>query len=276
MIPISFDLGDIVTLVYPTKPASPATVTVTITLPDGTVSGPTSAISGTFDYTTVQTGRHGVRWQSTGPSDAYTDAFDVDPTDPGYVISLADAKKALTITSTTNDDDLRLYLGAVTSVVESIVGPILASTHTEIRPASDKIVLAYSPAQSIVSVTPTDPSFAGAFVGTYLLEPNTGILRRQGFYPFEPAYAFAIEHTYWYDGYDLTITYTAGRATVPAGVQVAARMILADSWATRRGAMPLPARGGDQVEQVRGMDVVISQEAKDFLAPFAARGPRVA
>jgi hypothetical protein len=273
---MSFDLGDPVVLTYPSKPASPATVTVTITQPDGTVSGPTSAMSGSLTFTPTQSGRHAVKWASTGPADAYTDAFDVDPADPGYVISLQDAKTMLKKTSTTDDDDLRLYLSAVTSVVETIVGPILSQTHTEIHRASDKIVLDYSPAQSLVSVALTDTTLPSTYIGTYVLEQTTGILRRQGAYAYEPAFAFQREPLYWYDGFDLTITYTAGRTAVPAGVQVAARMILADSWATRRGAMPLPPRGGDEYAQADGVDIVISQQAKDYLAPFASRGPRIA
>jgi hypothetical protein len=101
------------------------------------------------------------------------------------------------------------------------------------------------------------------------------VLRRQGFYPYEPAYAFQIEHTYWYEGYDLTITYTAGRQQVPAGVQVAARLILKQSWESKRGAMPLPPMGGDTVEQVNGLDILIPQQAMSMLEPFSVRGPRI-
>lgn len=269
------DLGDQITLTYPSKPASPAAVTVTITLPDGTNTGPISALSGSYTYTTTQPGRHIVLWQSTGPSDAYADAFDVAETDPGAVISLQDAKNQLN-TPDSDDEDLRLYLAAVTSVIESITGPIITNEHIDILPASDRIVLRKAPVQSVTSIVPTDPGFAGAFVGNYILEPATGILRRQGFYPFEPAYAFQIEHTYWFEGYDLTITYTAGRAEVPAGVQVAARMILEQSWASRRGAMPLPPMGGDTVIQENGLDILISETAMGMLAPFAVRGPRIA
>lgn len=83
-----FSLGDVVPLSVEIRNpdgvlTDAATVTLTITLPDGSTDTPTitnpPASTGVYvhDYVTTQSGRHHVRWISTSPAAAYTDAFDV-------------------------------------------------------------------------------------------------------------------------------------------------------------------------------------------------------
>lgn len=266
------DVGDQQILTYPSKPASPATVTVTIGLPDGTTAGPFSAISGSYTYTTTQPGRHTVLWVATGPSDAYSDTFDVAASDGGAIISLADAKAHLRMSSaSTNDEELRLFITAATALVEHEVGPVVQGSHTEIVDAAETIVLDKAPVLSITSITPTFPlpDFTVG-VPTYSLEPSTGILRQQPFWfsswGFDgiPNYATAY-------GLRLTIEYVAGRPVIPAPLQIAARIIVESLWESRRLAGPKPAAGEEPIPYGRE---VIPPHAVELIAPYR-RAPQV-
>lgn len=257
------DLGDQVTLTYPSKPASPATVTVTISLPDGTTTSPTAALSGTYTYTPTQAGRHTVLWVATGPADAYSDTFDVASPTSATIISLDDAKTHLKITSTANDEDLRLYLSAVTTVIEDVVGRVTPITFTEIVEAADMIVLRRAPVASVTSVAAFDPIY-GYPLPTYQLDGPNGTLHHvpNPMWGYNDYYLYA---TQLY-GRRLTVTYTAGRSVIPAAMQIAARMILNDLWAARRGAMAMPARGGDEEQIVTGY--AMNDRVLELLAPF--------
>lgn len=269
------DLGDQIVLTYPSKPASPATVTVTIGLPDNSTAGPFSATSGSYAYTTTQVGRHTVLWVSTGPSDAYSDVFEVAAGDMGSLISLADAKAHLGKTSTTNDEELRLYLSAVTSIIQNLVGVVTRNSYTEIVDAKDTIVLARAPVISVDTVTIFAPVYAPVLPPpVYLLDSAAGVLRRQPNYlwDYDPDYygwGYGQPHgnSYGY-GMRLSVTYTAGRSVIPAGIQLAARMILDDLWAEKRGGMPLPARGGDTEDVIPGADYTMTNRVLELLAPF--------
>ncbi len=267
------DLGDPYTLTYPTKPASPATVTVTIGLPDMTTAGPFSATSGTYAYTTTQAGRHTVLWVSTGPSDAYSDAFDVAPSDPGFIISLADAKAQLRTTTTVNDEELRLYLAAVTGVVHRRCGQILPKTFTDVFEVADTIVLRHAPVISLTSVVPTFPADQAyqPIYPTYQLDGPSGICRAVPLYPYDFGWAPWPWNARTPFGLRLTFTYVAGQPVVPAALQVAAREILQDNWGSRRLAGPMPA-GGD-VEQM--VDRLFLSERVQTLLETVSRGPRI-
>jgi uncharacterized phiE125 gp8 family phage protein len=259
------DVGDTVTLIYPTKPASPGTVTVTIGLPDGTASTPTAAPSGSYTYTTVQPGRHTVLWVATGPDDAYSDVFDVAPQDPGSLISLADVKAQFRITQSTDDEELRLYIASATALVEHEVGAVIPTSHTEIVDSAQTIVLAKAPVISVTSIVSTFPfPDYPLTLPTYLLEGPPGILRQQPFF-------FA---DWGFDGFGsginyrkirLTITYQAGRQIIPAPLQVATRMIVENLWESRRLAQPKPATG-DETQTVDRE--IIPERALALMAPY--------
>src|SRR5206468_2941706 len=100
------------------------TVVLTVTLPDGTTVSPAvtnpPAETGRYrcDYPTVQAGRHLVRWTSTTPTSAYTDMFDVRPTAPPLIVSLADMKQHLGKSDPGDDEELREFIEAATAVIE--------------------------------------------------------------------------------------------------------------------------------------------------------------
>src|SRR3546814_17325246 len=86
---------------------------LTITRPDNTTVSvspvtPVSTGTYTYDYATVQPGRHVVRWVATGANaGAYTDVFDVREAAPPLLFSLADARKHVNATVTTHRSEER-------------------------------------------------------------------------------------------------------------------------------------------------------------------------
>jgi hypothetical protein len=295
---VAFDIGDVVPLSFQIRDttgalANATTVTLNITQPDSTISGPftlTSATTGVYnyDYLPVQVGRHVARCVATGANaSSFSDAFDVAPADMGAVISLADAKGHLNIQSTINDDELRLYLSAVTNLVEAQVGLVVPRTFTEVMGAFTSIVLNREPVISVTSMLTT----AGVDLsGYFALNGEAGMLQ---LIPTTIGYPFAyrpynfpgqpLDRLYYqgllpfYQGQPITVTYQAGRQVVPAGWQLAARMILNELWASRRGAMAMPARGGDQEQPVVGTDYTLNDRVLELLATSGgSRAPRVA
>jgi hypothetical protein len=295
---VAFDIGDVVPLSFQIRDttgalANATTVTLNITQPDSTISGPftlTSATTGVYnyDYLPVQVGRHVARCVATGANaSSFSDAFDVAPADMGAVISLADAKGHLNIQSTINDDELRLYLSAVTNLVEAQVGLVVPRTFTEVMGAFNSIVLNREPVISVTSMLTT----AGVDLsGYFALNGEAGMLQ---LIPTTIGYPFAyrpynfpgqpLDRLYYqgllpfYQGQPITVTYQAGRQVVPAGWQLAARMILNELWASRRGAMAMPARGGDQEQPVVGTDYTLNDRVLELLATSGgSRAPRVA
>ncbi len=276
---MSFDLGNIVPLRFivtdPTgAPANGGTVTLTITQPDATSAGTftlTPTTVGTYDYDFIPTqgGRHLARCVSTGVNaSAYTDAFNVDPADPGGIVSLADVKAQLNLTSTRNDVELRFYIETVTNLVEHEIGPVLIRTHTEVVSAADTIVLAKAPVVALTSLVPTSPNYGGS-AAQYLLDGPSGILRRQALYP----YGSMDWSTNWNGSGQLTATYTAGRAVIPAPVRLAAMLIISSLWESQRGASAMPLQGGESGPP-NSADAVPAK-AIELLAPYR-RAPVIA
>lgn len=178
-----FDVGDAVPLSLSVKdsagnPANAGSVTLTITLPDGTTSTPavTNPTTGSYvaAYATTQAGRHKVAWVATGTNaTAQSDVFEVVALDPGYVISLEQARKAigLAATNTAKDEDLRTFLVGIVPVLEDIVGPIVSRDFDEWHDGgAASIKTLYSPLLSIVSVTES----WGPYTRTLTAQPLNG------------------------------------------------------------------------------------------------------
>lgn len=233
---MSYNLGEVAPLGVTVtdaagQPADAGTMTVNITRPDGTtVSQPvTSSPTGTYayDYATVQPGRHVVRWVATSPNaGAWTDILDVADADPGQIISLADAKRQLNITSAAHDAELADMLRSVTAVCERYRGAIVRRTHTETMTAPHgcgQVVLAYRPVLSVTSVTE-----AGTVLTAdgYDLSAGSGVLTRMtGGHPSR-----------WHGGHNtITVVYVAGRTDIDPAVRQAALILLQHMWETQRG-----------------------------------------
>lgn len=271
-----FDLGDVWALVaYARNDAgvltNAGTVSLTITLPDGTAVSPTvtnpPTTTGTYvyDYIPTVAGRHVARWLLTfsgGATAAYTEIVDVAPAADIGIISLADAKAHLNIpaTSTGDDEELRAWISATTAVVEFEVGPCLRRTYTQRVGNGAYWMLHTVPALAVTSVAGVLTGAATVSFADLDLDPDTGQVQRLDGAAFT--------------GGPWTVTYTAGRAVIPPNVTSAAKIILKHLWETQRGA-GRPSWGGQDPDLVAGPGFAIPHRALELLRPHK-RGPQVA
>jgi len=140
--------------------ANAGSVSLTVNLPDGTVNSigvvaPTSTGVYTYDYTTIQVGKHNARWVATGANaSAHTSNFYVNPTDTGEFISLPHFKSYIRKTKTDNDDLIRTFIAASCAVINDRCGQIAPMTFVEDLKASTNgyVRLLHWPVISITSV----------------------------------------------------------------------------------------------------------------------------
>lgn len=236
---MAFDLGDLVPLTVDVRDAAGALtaatgVALTITLPNGsTVAGTvTNPSLGRYqcDYAPAVAGRYVARWTSTAPATAYVDQFDVRPSQPGWIVSLTDAKQHLNLTTTTHDEELRGWLDAATAIVESVSGRVAArrtivERHDVGRPVCE-LALFGVPAVSVVTIVDLD--------GLTVYDPAA--------YDVAPSGVLSAR---WmsasYSGLPLRgrvqVTYVAGPEVVRPGDVGAAKIIVKHLWDTQRSGV---------------------------------------
>lgn len=240
------DLGDIVPLGITVRDVNGAlvdaqSITLTITLPDGSTTSPAPAHPSlgtyTYDYVATQVGRHAVRWVTATPNTTYSDAFDVQPADMGGLISLSEAKEALNIPAgvTTDDEEIRRVLATASEMVESVTGPMLRRTYVElVEGGGPSLILRHPPVLAVTSITGPFIASPGYQAADLVLYPDSGLVRRapMGYQVCFPAG-------------QLTVTYSAGRAVIPASVQQATGIILDHLWQQQRGWSSRPTVRGE-------------------------------
>jgi len=270
-----FDLGDVVPLSIAVYDAvsvltNVGTITLTITLPDGTTVTPAvanpPAVVGMYavDYVTTVAGRHGVRWTSLGPQSAHTDAFDVRPVNPPLLFSLDDGKATLNVTGTTNDEEIRDLIESVTGAVEYIAGPVMRQTVVEKHNGGDTIVLRESPVISVTSIVPVFDGGTSYLPADIDVDGPTGELCRKDSGTFVGP---------------VRVTFIAGRPVTPAGIRDAARIILKHLWRIQNGTAGLPSfdSDGERIDgttMISGLGFALPNRAIELLQPYA-RPPKV-
>lgn len=248
---MGYDLADPVPLSVKTMDASgaladPTAITLTVThVASATTYTPAPVHDGPglwhYDFVPSDngglSGYYKVRWVATGVNlSGYSDVFHVyDPT-PNYLISLAEARSVLRLTSTTQDEDLRPFMEGVTEVVEDHLGETVVprtfiEDFTNVHPGrwGDTLALRRTPVLSIQSIVSVSNLFTWQ-VADFHIDKTTGLIT-------------SLPSTWGLFG-DLTIAYTAGYATIPARIQNAARIIIQHAWQTRRGAAGAAVPGG--------------------------------
>lgn len=253
-----WDLGDTIRLTTPTvTDASGAavnctTMQLTVTLPDGSTATPAvtnpPATTGNYlvDYTAVQAGHHRVRWVGTNPAYAYTDVFDVLAADPRFIISLADAREALrkTAGATADDAELRLYLAAVTPIVEDIAGPQVVETLTYTAHGGRSSILLPTQVVSVQSVTENGVALTAS--QDYVVDLAAGIIYRGT--TLQP-YSFIAGHD------NIVVNYTAAAGVIAQNVRLAARIILKHLWTADNTGTGRP---GLNTAQASSADVIVT------------------
>lgn len=145
---------------------------------------------------------------------------------PVVLPTLPELKAETNITVGTNDVELTRRLNSAVDVVQGYVGPLESRsvTETHYAPSGRVLILRQSPVISITSVSNANGT---TYVpADYVLDTGAGLLRR--------AYATGS----W--GGEVTVTYLAGRDTLPAALADAILIIAAHLWETQRGASPSP------------------------------------
>jgi hypothetical protein len=165
---------------------------------------------------------------------------------------------------TSHDAELTDMLDAAVEVVEGIVGPVAEGTVTETHygVSSPVLVLRRFPASSVTAVS----SRVGAVTTPltlvdFELDAASGIVRRAdggGFYG------------------NYTVTYSTGRATVPASIHLAILIIAAHLFETQRmpgqsmESAPAGFGGADGIPDAgsTGMGYAIPRRAQELLQPY--------
>ena len=244
---MSFDYGDPVALSVQVRDstgtlANATTVTCTVTLPDGTTSSPsvTNASTGvyTISYAPTAAGRHVVRWTATGTNAAeFDDVFVVKSRSHTALLSLADFKSHLNITSTTNDEELRRCLLSASDLAERVTGRIFRlTTFTEAHDGgTSAISLRRLPVVSLTTVTESGSTITST---GYTLDASAGVLYRgSSTAPME-----------WAAGQrNVSVTYVAGEGDPP---QTAYDLVLElgrHMWRTQRGGAASTLGGDDYI-----------------------------
>lgn len=238
-----FDVGDSIPIAWDVKNSSgvltnATTATLTITLPDGTTVTPSvtnpPGSTGQYRETYVPSviGRYAWRVVTTVPNTAYQDVFEVRETVSPALISLADAKAHLNITSTNSDDELREYLEAVTEVVESYVGPIVRRTKTaRVHGGHTTITLPDTQIVSVTSLTWVRDGSTLVNLSDLAVDATSGVItfKNYGYFPYG----------------DIDAVYVVGQSYVKPNWTLAAKIILDYNWETQLGN--LPSIQGDEV-----------------------------
>lgn len=162
-----YEIGDAIPLTWAITVggvATNATVTLTITLPDGTTSSPsiTNGSTGNYSasYTPTLNGEHGFRWVATGAATAAeSGSFQVGN---GYT-TLATLKASLGITDTTDDNALIDAIVAASRAIDAYTGttfyPITEARTFDPDSPSDVWVDPFVTATSLVVKTGTDGTY---------------------------------------------------------------------------------------------------------------------
>lgn len=260
------DLGSLIPIGFEVVNASgqltnAATITLTITLPDGSTTSPTVTNPPTtvgvyaYDYVTTQAGRHTWRVTTTGPTSAYGPVvFHVDPSAPGPILGLDQVKRHLNMDPTRADDDdeLRQVIDAATVVVEDIVGPVVVRSFTEVHDPGPMLVLDRAP---VLSLTTLSPVLTGgtAYQSVDLdFDADTGIVRRLDGGRFAGP---------------LRVTYTAGRRVVPPNIVQGGLEIVRHMWDTQRGHAGARPGLGDEELVPTGSGWTVPRRVVELLAP---------
>lgn len=187
------------------------TMTLTITLPDGTTTTPAVTNPATGRYTTAAPfvatlyGQYLARWAGTGANACVKErAYSV-----GDPVDLDEIRDAVRVRQTEADDLLLDLLAAATDRVELVSGRSLRRrTVVETRPGGKyAVALSQVPVTAVTAVTENGTALSTTPGVDWTLDPATGLLYRGGV----PGMGT------WYPGpLSVAVTYTSGPAIVPA------------------------------------------------------------
>jgi hypothetical protein len=266
-----FDFGSVVPLAIAitsdgTTPADATSVTVSVTQPDGTLASPTVLHPATGSYTAnfapTQAGRHVVNWLATGTNaSAYTDVFDVRAAATTAIVSLADVKSFLGVTSTSSDAELRGYIATATHIIEHEVGACSQRTVVDTFTGSWQQPYLQPRTQPVISVTSiTERGTALSMGSDFLIDDFGRIIRVYGGGTSYP-------RGFWYGVNDIVITYVAGRRIIPSNILEAAKTLVGLQYGKKRGGVFSPFGDTNDTGAVTVLGFYVPNEVMELLTP---------
>jgi len=232
-----FDLGGVYTAAIDVRNdqgvlTTPASYTLTFTLPDGTTVSPTVGVPAVpgelrFDYTPPMTGHYYVKWVTSNPQIAYTDVFDVADANPPALMSLATMKQTLGMdpSYTDDDDELRMKLAAITTAIENykseiIIQRVISEDIEAIEwPFHRKIRLASVPIITIISIASQDGNTTWD-PANMRPDKRTGLVKVMSGPPVQGPSVWVVK---------------AGYQVIPYNYVEGAKVLLSHIWESRRG-----------------------------------------
>lgn len=278
-VPLTFTLTDKNN--NPVQAASTPPV-LTVTRPDGTTATPSSGFVGT-QYVAIgpstQPGHYEVSWVCTDATypGGYTDSYDVQPTAETSILSLAEAKRALRLsTSDTSEDDFVIeFSRAATNVIEWYCGPVLQQAVTERLPAGGlAIQLSKPPVIGLTAWTTIPPGLANA--GIAIPNPPSPMFPTRVFgvcYPTGQLYADpvlgVVTHTsglpFYYGEY--IWSYQAGRLVIPQCITYGARALLRHLYALERGGQGSASQASSEDMTETPVGFAVPNRVLEILSP---------
>jgi hypothetical protein len=219
--------------------ANAGTVTLIITLPDGTTASPAAVNSSTgiydFSYTTTQAGLHYVSGSATGgvlsaEFDKWEDSFTVETAGQMFVSvdeAAAHLRASGVITSEADREQLRWLCLAACDAVERDLGRVIARrTVNELHDGGQSVImLRKSPVISIVSVTDSNVSLTAA---EYTVDTAVGILYRGAATGWATRFAYGRQA--------VLVSYVAGYLQPPRVARMAALNLVQSMWQSSQQA----------------------------------------
>jgi hypothetical protein len=219
-VSVALNLGGVIRLTYAVKNdvgvlTNPATATLVITQPDGTIAAGTTvtlppAVTGQllYDFAYAQFGKHDVRWSTTVPTTAEDDVFVVER--PGSLFvsvdeAVAHLRASGVLTSDADREQLQWLCMVACDAVERDLGRTIARrTVTETYDGGRwKINLRSTPVISITTVTESGTALSA---GDYVVNTSTGQLARGS----------TLSPSWFASGWqNIVVTYVAGYADPP-------------------------------------------------------------
>ena len=171
------------------------------------------------------------------------------------LVTLEEAKRQLDITGTAEDIELQTYIDALPAVIEGFVGVV------EQREIVDKVAggraalsVLHPPLMSVTSLTGAGATYQADALD---VDGPAGVITRLDGAPF-PAGTY-------------TVTYTAGRPSVPPTIKLAALVLLQHLWRTQRASRGGLAGGGDDfsvTEPIPGFGYAVPHRVMQLLDSF--------
>lgn len=174
------------------------------------------------------------------------------------LLTLAQARESLNITSVATDPEILDYVDAATDLIESYVGPMSVKTFTQTLHGGRTFLLAQTPVVSIVSISGVLTGALAYAPAGLTVNPDTGEVRRLD------------RGTFGDDLY--TITYTAGRTVIPPRITQAARVLLQHLWRTQRGSGTARPGAGDANSDTYAMGFSMPNRVLELLSTVRIPG----